>query len=62
MWQQIVLALLPFICGVVAGVVVAYPRGFRTGHQRARQLLPKMVNEAVHEILGVRRGQDGNRN
>ncbi len=63
MWQQIILVLLPFACGVIAGVVVAYPRGYRFGYERAKKmLLPGMVQEAVLETLGVGEAKDGDEN
>lgn len=57
MFQNIVVALLPFVCGLIAGIVIAYPRGFRTGYGRAKQLLPKMVDQAVRDTFKV--GGDG---
>ncbi len=63
MWQQIILVLLPFVCGVVAGVVVAYPRGYRIGYERAKKiLLPGMVVEAMRETFGVGEKENGNEN
>lgn len=53
MIMDFVLVLLPFGCGVVAGSVIAYPRGFRTGYARAKRLLPGMVDQAVRETFNV---------
>ena len=53
MIMDFVLVLLPFGCGVVAGVTVAYPRGFKTGYSRAKKLLPGMVDQAVRETFNV---------
>lgn len=62
MIQDFILVLLPFVCGVIAGVVIAYPRGFRTGYARAKQLLPGMVDQAVRETFNVGEKKDGNAN
>ena len=62
MIMDFVLVLLPFICGVIGGVVVAYPRGFRTGYARAKLLLPGMVDAAVRETFNVGGKEDGNAN
>lgn len=62
MIQDFILVLLPFVCGVIGGVVVAYPRGFRTGYARAKQLLPGMVDAAVRETFDVGGKEDGDCN
>ena len=63
MIMDFVLVLLPFGCGVVAGSVIAYPRGFKTGYARAKKLLPDMVDQAVRETLNVDGGKgDGDTN
>lgn len=62
MFREIMLLLLPFVCGVIGGVVVAYPRGFRTGYARAKRLLPGMVDAAVRETFNVGEKDDGNAN
>lgn len=56
MWHDIVIVMFPFVCGVIAGVIVAYPRGFRRGYAQAKNLLPKMVQAAVEETFNVERG------
>lgn len=53
MIQEITYVLLPFVCGVIGGIVVAYPRGFRTGYARAKKLLPGMVDAAIRETFNV---------
>ncbi len=62
MIMDFVLVLLPFGCGVVAGSVIAYPRGFRTGYARAKRLLPGMVDAAVRETFDVGGNKDGDEN
>lgn len=62
MFREIMLLLLPFVCGVIGGVVVAYPRGFRTGYARAKRLLPGMVDAAVRETFNVGGKDDGDAN
>ena len=62
MIKDFILVLLPFICGVVGGVVVAYPRGFRTGYARAKLLLPGMVDAAVRATFNVGEKENGDCN
>lgn len=63
MFQEIMSVLLPFVCGVIAGVVVAYPRGYRYGYAQAKKLLPGMVDAAIRETFNVGEGsENGNTN
>ena len=62
MFREIMLLLLPFVCGVIGGVTVAYPRGFHTGYAWAKRLLPGMVDAAVRETFDVGGNKDGDEN